>query len=37
MRVQDTSTMQLACEEREEFAELLDGLSCEQWEQPSLC
>jgi uncharacterized protein (TIGR03083 family) len=29
--------MQLACEEREDFAELLAGLSPEQWEQPSLC
>lgn len=31
------STMQMACEEREDFAELLAGLSAEQWEQPSLC
>jgi len=29
--------MRLACEEREEFADFLDGLSPEQWEQPSLC
>jgi uncharacterized protein (TIGR03083 family) len=29
--------MQLACEERQDFAELLAGLSPEQWEQPSLC
>jgi uncharacterized protein (TIGR03083 family) len=33
----DTTTMQMACEEREDFAEFLDGLSPEQWEQPSLC
>jgi uncharacterized protein (TIGR03083 family) len=37
MRMQDTSTMQMACEEREGFADFLDGLSQEQWEQPSLC
>jgi uncharacterized protein (TIGR03083 family) len=30
-------SMQLACEERQDFAELLAGLSPEQWEQPSLC
>jgi uncharacterized protein (TIGR03083 family) len=35
--VQDKTTMRLACEEREEFADFLDGLSPEQWEQPSLC
>src|SRR6202022_4479394 len=35
--MQDTSTMQMACEEREDFADFLDGLSLEQWEQPSLC
>jgi uncharacterized protein (TIGR03083 family) len=35
--MQDISTMQMACEEREDFAEFLDGLSPEQWEQPSLC
>jgi uncharacterized protein (TIGR03083 family) len=35
--MQDTSTMQMACEEREDFADFLDGLSPEQWEQPSLC
>jgi uncharacterized protein (TIGR03083 family) len=29
--------MQMACEERQDFAELLAGLSPEQWEQPSLC
>jgi len=29
--------MQMACEEREEFADLLAGLSPEQWEHPSLC
>lgn len=29
--------MQMACEEREEFAMLLAGLSTDQWEQPSLC
>jgi uncharacterized protein (TIGR03083 family) len=33
----EVSTMQLACEEREDFAGLLAGLSPEQWEQPSLC
>jgi uncharacterized protein (TIGR03083 family) len=33
----DISTMQMACEEREDFADFLDGLSPEQWEQPSLC
>ena len=31
------TTMQLACEERRDFVDLLDGLSAEQWEQPSLC
>jgi uncharacterized protein (TIGR03083 family) len=35
--VQDKTTMQLACEERRDFVDLLDGLSPEQWEQPSLC
>jgi uncharacterized protein (TIGR03083 family) len=35
--VQDKTTMQLACEERNDFADFLDGLSPEQWEQPSLC
>jgi uncharacterized protein (TIGR03083 family) len=35
--MQDISTMQMACEEREDFADFLDGLSPEQWEQPSLC
>ena len=29
--------MQMACEEREDFADFLDGLLPEQWEQPSLC
>ena len=29
--------MQLACEERQDFVDFLDGLSPEQWEQPSLC
>ena len=33
----DKTTMQLACEERRDFVNLLDGLSAEQWEQPSLC
>ena len=33
----DKTTMQLACEERRDFVDLLDGLSAEQWEQPSLC
>jgi uncharacterized protein (TIGR03083 family) len=31
------TTMQLACEERRDFVDLLDGLTAEQWEQPSLC
>jgi len=35
--MQDTTTMQMACEEREDFADFLDGLSPEQWERPSLC
>ncbi|ORW04581.1 maleylpyruvate isomerase family mycothiol-dependent enzyme [Mycobacterium kyorinense] len=30
-------TMQMACEEREDFAKLLAGLSPAQWEQPTLC
>ena len=34
---QAVSTMQMACEEREDFVELLAGLSPEQWQQPSLC
>jgi uncharacterized protein (TIGR03083 family) len=34
---QAISTMQMACEEREEFANLLAGLSPQQWEHPSLC
>ncbi len=29
--------MQMACEEREQFADLLAELSPQQWEQPSLC
>jgi uncharacterized protein (TIGR03083 family) len=33
----DTTTMQMACEERQDFVDFLDGLSPEQWEQPSLC
>jgi uncharacterized protein (TIGR03083 family) len=35
--MQDTTTMQMACDERQEFADFLEGLSPEQWEQPSLC
>jgi uncharacterized protein (TIGR03083 family) len=35
--METASTMQLACEEREEFADLLDELSPQQWEQASLC
>jgi uncharacterized protein (TIGR03083 family) len=31
------STMQMACEEREDFTDLLEQLSPQQWEQPSLC
>jgi uncharacterized protein (TIGR03083 family) len=31
------TTMQMACEERQDFAELLAGLSPGQWDQPSLC
>jgi uncharacterized protein (TIGR03083 family) len=31
------TTMQLACDEREDFADLLAGLSPQQWEQPTLC
>jgi uncharacterized protein (TIGR03083 family) len=31
------TTMQMACEERQDFVDFLDGLSAEQWEQPSLC
>ena len=31
------TTMQMACEEREDFAGLLAGLSPAQWERPSLC
>lgn len=29
--------MRLACQEREDFADLLAGLSPEQWDHPSLC
>jgi uncharacterized protein (TIGR03083 family) len=29
--------MQMACGERRDFADFLDGLSAQQWEQPSLC
>lgn len=29
--------MQMACEEREDFADLLEQLLPQQWEQPSLC
>jgi uncharacterized protein (TIGR03083 family) len=35
--VQNSTTMQMACEERRDFADLLAGLSPEQWERPSLC
>jgi uncharacterized protein (TIGR03083 family) len=31
------STMELACDERQDFAELLAGLSPDQWDRPSLC
>jgi uncharacterized protein (TIGR03083 family) len=31
------TTMQLACEERAEFVDLLAGLSPQQWDHPSLC
>ena len=31
------TTLQMACEEREDFADLLAGLSPAQWELPSLC
>src|SRR5581483_302041 len=34
---QPKSTMQFACDEREDFYDLLAGLTPEQWEQPSLC
>jgi uncharacterized protein (TIGR03083 family) len=34
---QAVSTMQMACEERADFADLLTGLSAEQWDHPSLC
>jgi uncharacterized protein (TIGR03083 family) len=37
MPVEDSTTMQMACEEREDFADLLAGLLPEQWEQPTLC
>jgi uncharacterized protein (TIGR03083 family) len=32
-----TSAMQMAREEREEFAALLDGLTPQQWDSPTLC
>lgn len=32
-----TPTMQMARDEREEFAALLEGLSPQQWESPTLC
>ena len=32
-----TATMQMARDEREEFAALLDGLTPQQWESPTLC
>jgi uncharacterized protein (TIGR03083 family) len=34
---QKLATMQMACEERQDFADLIAGLSPDQWEQPSLC
>jgi uncharacterized protein (TIGR03083 family) len=34
---QARSRMQMACEERADFADLLAGLSAQQWEHPSLC
>jgi len=34
--VQNSTTLQMACEERRDFADLLAGLSPQQWEQPSL-
>uniref|UniRef100_UPI0035CB5C5A maleylpyruvate isomerase family mycothiol-dependent enzyme n=1 Tax=uncultured Mycobacterium sp. TaxID=171292 RepID=UPI0035CB5C5A len=33
----DSATMQMACEERADFADLLARLSPQQWEHPSLC
>jgi uncharacterized protein (TIGR03083 family) len=35
--VQEKTTMQLACEERRDFVDFLDGLPPGQWERPSLC
>jgi uncharacterized protein (TIGR03083 family) len=32
-----TSTLEMARAEREEFAALLDGLTAEQWDSPTLC
>ena len=32
-----STTIQMACEEREDFADLLAGLSPVQWDHPSLC
>lgn len=37
MKPAASTTMQMACEERADFAALLAELSPEQWEQPSLC
>jgi uncharacterized protein (TIGR03083 family) len=37
MPMKGSTTMQMACEERGDFAELLAGLSPGQWDQPSLC
>ena len=36
-RRQDASTMRMASEERRDFLDLLEGLSPQQWGQPSLC
>jgi uncharacterized protein (TIGR03083 family) len=33
----EKTTMQMACEERQDFVDFLDGLSAEQWAQPTLC
>jgi uncharacterized protein (TIGR03083 family) len=37
MERQTASTMDMACDERMDFADLLAGLSPQQWEAPSLC
>jgi uncharacterized protein (TIGR03083 family) len=37
MERQTASTMEMACEERRDFADLLAGLPPQQWEEPSLC